>query len=241
MQCKVMTYNIQSCNDFEEKRLGSQKKLIAYLRETDADVVVLNEVRNIPGDPLTDDQAGVIARGLGWNYRFAKAIDLYNGEYGNAILTRHPIKSFSVTPIPLRELLPGEDPKRWREARCVLRAEVEIGGEELVVFGSHFGLSPGEQEWAVEITSALLDAETKPHVFMGDLNMEPDDPILAPIFARLQDSATVMKEQKLSQVSDNPTVKIDYVFASEGIRILDADIPASLISDHRPHWAVIEF
>jgi endonuclease/exonuclease/phosphatase family metal-dependent hydrolase len=118
---------------------------------------------------------------------------------------------------------------------------VEINGKTLVVFGSHFGLSAGEQEYAVEITSALLDAEEKPHVFMGDLNMEPNDPILAPIFARMKDTAVVMKEQKLSQVSDNPTVKIDYVFASEGIRVIDADIPESLISDHRPHWAVIEF
>ena len=241
MQCKVMTYNIQSCNDFEEKRLGSQQKLSDYLREVDADVVVLNEVRDIPGNPLTEDQAGVIARALGWNYRFAKAIDLYDGSYGNAILSRHPIKAFSVTPIPLKPLAPDEEAPRWREARCVLRAEVEINGEELVVFGSHFGLSAGEQKYAVEITSALLDAETKPHVFMGDLNMEPHDPILAPIFARLNDTAAVMKEQKLSQVSDNPTVKIDYVFVSDGIRVLDADIPASLISDHRPHWAVIEF
>lgn len=241
MQCKVMTYNIQSCSDFEEKRLGSQEKLIAYLRQTDADVVVLNEVRDIPGNPLTEDQAGFIARGLGWNYRFAKAIDLYDGSYGNAFLTRHPIKSFSVTPIPLKPLTPDEEHPHWREARCVFRAEVEIDGEELVVFGSHFGLSAGEQKYAVEITSALLDAETKPHIFMGDLNMEPDNPILAPIFARMKDTATVMKEQKLSHVSDQPTVKIDYVFVSEGIRVQDADIPVSLISDHRPHWAIIEF
>ena len=241
MICKVMTYNIQSCNDFLEKRLGSQEKLAEYLRQQNADVVVLNEVRDIPANPLTDDQAGTIARALGWNYHFAKAIDLPGGIYGNAILSRHPIHNFSVTPIPLRELKPGEDPHRWREARCVLRAEVEINGNTLVVFGSHFGLSAGEQEYAVEITSALLDAEEKPHVFMGDLNMEPNDPILAPIFARMKDTAVVMKEQKLSQVSDNPTVKIDYVFASEGIRVIDADIPESLISDHRPHWAVIEF
>jgi len=194
MQCKVMTYNIQSCNDFEEKRLGSQQKLSAYLREVDADVVVLNEVRDIPGNPLTEDQAGVIARELGWNYRFAKAIDLYDGSYGNAILSRHPINAFSVTPIPLKELEPGEEPARWREARCVLRAEVEINGETLVVFGSHFGLSAGEQKYAVEITGALLDAEKKPHVFMGDLNMEPDNPILAPIFARMKDTAVVMPE-----------------------------------------------
>lgn len=241
MQCKVMTYNIQSCNDFLTHTLGSQEKLAAYLREQDPDVVVLNEVRDLPDNPLTEDQAGTIARILGWNYHFAKAIDLYNGEYGNAILSRHPIHNFSVTPIPLRELRPDEEPPRWREARCVLRAEIDIGGETLVVFGSHFGLSRGEQEYAVEITSALLDAETRPHVFMGDLNMEPDNPTLAPIFARMQDTASVMPEPKLSHISDEPTVKIDYVFASEGIRILDADIPASLISDHRPHWAKIEF
>lgn len=241
MKCKVMTYNIQSCCDFVEKGKRSQEKLIAYLRETDADVVVLNEVRDLPGDPLTEDQAGMIARGLDWNYRFAKAIDLYNGSYGNAFLTRHPIKSFSVTPIPLKDPEPGEELPRWREARCVFRAEVEIDGETLVVFGSHFGLSASEQKYAVEITGALLDAETKPHVFMGDLNMEPDNPILAPIFARMKDASTVMPEPKLSHISDNPTVKIDYVFVSDGITVHDADIPASLISDHRPHWAEIEF
>ncbi|MBE6658851.1 MAG: hypothetical protein E7604_10440 [Ruminococcaceae bacterium] len=241
MRCKIMTYNIQSCNDFQTHTLGSQEKLAAYLREQDADVVVLNEVRDIPGNPLTEDQAGTIARSLGWNYYFAKAIDLPGGIYGNAILSRHPIHNFSVTPIPLKELKPDEEQPRWREARCVLRAEVEINGEILVVFGSHFGLSRGEQEYAVEITSALLDAEDKPHVFMGDLNMEPDHPALAPIFARMQDTAAVMAEPKLSHISDEPTVKIDYVFVSEGIRVLDADIPASLISDHRPHWAIIEF
>ena len=30
MQCKVMTYNIQSCNDFLTHTLGSQEKLAAY-------------------------------------------------------------------------------------------------------------------------------------------------------------------------------------------------------------------
>lgn len=241
MKCKVMTYNIQSCNDFEENHLGSQDKLIAYLREQNADVVILNEVRDIPSSPLMDDQAGTIARGLGWNYRFAKAIDMLDGSYGNAILSRHPITDFSVTPIPLKELKPGEVPAKWREARCVLRAEVEINGEKLVVFGSHFGLGESELEYAVEITSALLDSEICPHIFMGDLNMEPNNPILTPIFERMQDVSAIMPTQKLSWPSDTPTIKIDYIFASNDIRVVDADIPKSLISDHRPHFAIIEF
>lgn len=241
MTCKVMTYNIQSCNDHLEGRLGSQEKLIAYVREVSPDILVLNEVRDIPGNPLTEEQAGMIARGLGWNWKFARAIDLPGGEYGNAILTPHPITDFSVTPIPLKPLLPGEEEPRWREARCVLRAEIDVNGKPIVVFGSHFGLSEGEQNYAVEITTALLDAEEKPHVLMGDFNMKPDDPILAPIFARMQDASSVMAEPKLSFVSDHPTIKIDYIFVSEGITVHAADIPASMISDHRPHWADIEY
>lgn len=241
MKCRIMTYNIQSCHDHMENRLGSQEKLIAYVREAAPDVLVLNEVRDIPGNPLTEEQAGVIARGLGWNFRFAKAIDLPGGEYGNAILSPHPIRDFSVTPIPLRPLLPGEKEGRWPEARCVLRAEVGIGDMPLVVFGSHFGLSEREQEYAVEITSALLDAEEKPHVLMGDFNMQPDNPILAPIFARMKDASCVMAEPKLSFISEAPTVKIDYIFVSDGINVHASDIPASTISDHRPHWADIEY
>lgn len=53
------------------------------------------------------------------------------------------------------------------------------------------------------------------------------------------DTAEFMSEQKLSYPSDNPEVKIDYIFVSPDIEVVTADIPAIVASDHRPHTAEI--
>jgi endonuclease/exonuclease/phosphatase family metal-dependent hydrolase len=35
-------------------------------------------------------------------------------------------------------------------------------------------------------------------------------------------------------------VKIDYIFVSPDVRVVSADIPATVASDHRPHVATVE-
>ena len=75
---------------------------------------------------------------------------------------------------------------------------------------------------------------------MGDFNMEPDNPILKPLMQALQDTAKEFSAPKLSFPSDNPSVKIDYIFLSKDLKVQSADIPAIISSDHRPHIAVIE-
>ena len=76
---------------------------------------------------------------------------------------------------------------------------------------------------------------------MGDFNLTPDSPLLLPIRAKMQDTADSFAEEKRSWPSDKPEVKIDYIFASRDARIVSADIPAIVASDHRPHIAEIEF
>lgn len=242
MIAKVMTYNIQSCLDYISRKIGTQKKLADFIRAQTPDVVVLNEVHDLgPSDQYTA-QAQDIANLLGWNACFAKAIEIPGvGPYGNAILSPHPIEHFSVTPVPLQPLQEGEMEEGYREARCILRAEITKEGKTLAVYGSHFGLTPGEQTYVVSLACALLDRETKPHVFMGDFNMEPDDPKLAPIYERMTDTACTFEVSKLSFPSDTPKIKIDYIFASRDTKVRYADIPSTVISDHRPYIAEIEY
>ena len=241
MKMKVMTYNIQSCLDYDTRKRDTQARLAAFIKEQNPDVVVLNEVHDIGASKEFTAQAKDIADLLGWNHRFAQAIDIPNvGPYGNAILSPYPIENFTVTPVPLQPLKEGDNPG-WREARCILRAEITKDGKTLAVYGSHFGLTPGEQEFVVSLAAGLLDNETLPHVFMGDFNMQPDNPTLVPLFERMQDTAAVFDAPKLSYVSDEPTDKIDYIFASRDVTVLNADIPAVVISDHRPYIAEIEF
>ncbi len=241
MKFKVMTYNIQSCLGYISRKYETEPQLAAYIKEVNPDVVVLNEVHDKGPSPVFSAQPKEIAAHLGWNHAFAEAIYIDGvGPYGNAILSPYKIENFSVTPVPLRPLAPGAKEDGYREARCILRAEIEKDGQRLAVIGSHFGLTEPEQLDVVSLVSDLLDREALPHVLMGDFNMQPDDEKLAPIYTRMQDTAAVFDAPKLSFVSDKPTIKIDYIFASKDVTVLSADIPAVVISDHRPYVAEIE-
>ena len=74
---------------------------------------------------------------------------------------------------------------------------------------------------------------------MGDFNVLPEDDVLKPIRERMKDAADCFDKPLLSFPSDEPDRKIDYIFVSPDIEIVSADIPAIVVSDHRPHTAVI--
>ena len=113
---------------------------------------------------------------------------------------------------------------------------IDVGGG-LNVLVSHFGLNPDEQENAVQTVMPNLPENRC--VFMGDLNMEPDNPILNPIMQSLYDTAQNFSAPKLSFPSDTPRMKIDYIFVSKDLKVESADIPDIISSDHRPHIATI--
>ena len=83
-------------------------------------------------------------------------------------------------------------------------------------------------------------AELNKVILMGDFNLPPESELLLPIKARLFDTAELFEKEKLSYPSDAPFVKIDYLFTSHDIKVLSADIPEIIASDHRPHTAAIE-
>jgi endonuclease/exonuclease/phosphatase family metal-dependent hydrolase len=56
----------------------------------------------------------------------------------------------------------------------------------------------------------------------------------------MKDTADVFTEELWSFPSDVPRGKIDYVFVSPDVTVLSADIPALVVSDHRPHVAEIQ-
>lgn len=74
---------------------------------------------------------------------------------------------------------------------------------------------------------------------MGDFNVTPDSELLKPIYEKMVDTATLFNGEKLSWPSDKPTMKIDYIFVSPDIKIVSADIPEIVASDHRYHIAEI--
>lgn len=229
-----MSYNTQHCLNFVTQEIDYDI-IVDTIQRCGADVVGLQEIRDEGTDPAFVAQTKIIAERLGFYYYFAKAIDVgENNPYGIALVSRYPILSTEKVFIPDPQVRKYDG---YYETRVLLKAVIDVGGV-LNVLVSHFGLNPDEHENAVRTVISNLPKERC--VLMGDFNMEPDNPILNPIMQRLYDTAQNFASPKLSFPSDTPTVKIDYIFVSEDIKVQYADIPEIVSSDHRPHIATIE-
>lgn len=229
---KVMSFNTQHCNNYRTQTIDFDvmaKTILAF----DPDMVGLNEMRGAGADPAYTAQAEKLAELTGMPYfHFAPAIQLAEGPYGNAFLSKVPIKSVETVMIPDIE---DKSDAPYFETRCILKAALANG---LTVLVTHMGLSDGEQHSAVgTVLKTLTDEKC---ILMGDFNTTPDDQKLAPLYEKMQDTAVCFDAPKLSFPSDNPDRKIDYIFVSKDIKVLSADIPAVVASDHRPYVAELE-
>ena len=226
---KIMSFNTQHCWNYLEKK-PDVAIMAEAIRTCGADIVALNEMRQAgPHGPQTKMLAD--ATGLSYHY-FAGASEDDEGPYGNGLISRYPIVCAKTVLVPDPE--PRRIPGGCYETRCLLKARLANGLTVLVI---HFGLNPDEQENAVKtIMEHIVDEKC---ILMGDFNVTPDDPVLAPIREKMRDTADCFAAPYLSFPSDEPTIKIDYVFVSPDLTVESADIPAIVASDHRPHVAEI--
>ncbi len=232
MKLTAMTYNI-----FSGKNLYRDLNLehaASVIRQINADFVTLNEVRKHTSDIGPVDQADEMGRLTGYYPVFAKTIDILGGEYGIGLLSRLPVLESQVVHIP--------DPERigdgHYEHRCILRCVLLADGKPITVFCTHFGLVPSEQENAVQTALSLIEKETNPVLFMGDLNAEPHTPEVQALFAALKD--TCAEKDFLTFPSDTPKIKIDHILYKGDWRVLDVYSMDTQNSDHRPLIARME-
>ena len=239
MKLRVMTYNIQHGNVHLGEGIDLSKTC-GVISNTGSDIIGLNEVR---GRGLCEDytvQVETMASLLGYHCYFGRSIYVGGTEpYGNAVLSKYPIVEASVVKIPDPIF-----PSNRIESRSICRAVVEIvkDGEvrRLVILSSHFGLSKEEQEHAVSTALSVCQSESLPFVLMGDFNVTPDNPVLAPLYKNLNDTDALLPAGKTFP-SHKPENKIDYIFTSGNIKINSAEVINAVASDHLPIVADIEF
>lgn len=234
MKIRFMSYNIQTCHDFYSREINVPG-IAEVIRRMNADVIGLNEVRD--EGPAEDyfSMAGQLAEELNMQFYFARAVTFKSGPYGNAILSRYPLSGLETHAI---ENAPKETCTRYFEPRCVLKAHLDAGrGADILV--SHFGLNVSEQELAVKKVLELKDRLAGPVVMMGDLNAQPHDAVLQPLFEAFSDTAAAAQEKLLTFPSDHPSIKIDYIFLSGGLSAEHVEVPPIIASDHLPYIADI--
>ncbi|MBQ7792257.1 MAG: endonuclease/exonuclease/phosphatase family protein, partial [Clostridia bacterium] len=145
---------------------------------------------------------------------------------------RFPIKSGEILTIPFME--GGED----REPRRFLKAVVEAE-KDVTVFVSHFGGHPREQELAVDTFLEEVKSVKTPVLLMGDFNTSPQSGVLQSVYVRMEEALS--KENLFTFPSFHPVRKIDYIFASKPAGFYNQQVMETVVSDHFPLVATVEF
>lgn len=156
----VASYNIHRGVGLD-RRLDLDR-IAGVVAETHADVVGLQEVIRGNGSAGAD-QAAYLASRLGMDIVMGETRAHGGGTYGNAVLTRLPIKGSARC-----DLSCG-----IREPRGCLRVDLAVGDRVLHVFVVHLGLAFRERREQVELLGGFIRASAElegPRVLLGDFN-----------------------------------------------------------------------
>ena len=233
MRIKALTFNIKLGLNEISGELDFEA-VAAVIRETGADIVNLNEVYGSAEFPSPESEmtASLIARLAGYEHSFFSPAIIAGGRpYGNAFLSRFPIKYAEIIPIPDPRSRPEG---QHYESRVITKFILKPGDFPLSVYTSHFGLNASESENAVSMMTDLVNEEHNPFVCMGDFNLGPGNSLLAPLLAVTQDTSAA---ENLSFTSTKPEMRIDYILVPPGTETVSSGIIKKIVSDHFPYYA----
>ncbi len=245
---RMATFNILHGHSVRDDVIELDR-LVASVRELDADVLALQEVDLDQPRSGMADLTAVAAEAMGAvSHRFVAAISGTPGAtwmaatgreqpgtaaYGIALLSRFPADSWQVVrlpripakfpmylPGPNRVMMVDEEPR----AAMVARLDTPLG--PLTVANTHLSFVPGWNRVQLRHLVRDLRGFPGPRVLMGDLNMTPPTPSrwsrLRPLGAAPTFPADVPDRQLDHILTDDRNLRADHCWA-----------PALPISDHR--------
>ncbi len=241
-QLKVVSWNIFGGRDVPG--------VIKGLRELDADIIGLQEV--LESEDGGENNAREIAEALGYSWLYAPTqllvpsssyvlTQLGIGEkkwWGNALLSRYPMSDKQVHTL-------SETSKR-----TALEATVTVDGARLRVLSTHL-VHGGER--AAEVRNAQVErlvaaiSSDVPAIVMGDFNATPESASVKRV-----GSVLVQTERDLTRptIGLHPELyhgpggatdrlRLDYIFATSDLSVIETGTFDSDASDHIPVYAIL--
>jgi endonuclease/exonuclease/phosphatase family metal-dependent hydrolase len=236
VRLRVLTYNIHHGEGTDGKLdLARIAKVISGEKP---DLVALQEVDVNTTRTGGVDQAAELARLTGMHVVFGKAIDYQGGAYGNAVLSRFPITSHAVHPLPAKE---------GSEKRCGLAAVVRPwqGGPALTFVSTHLDHLRDESDRLAQadaLQQALLKDTEQATILAGDLNAVPGSETIKRFTGKWVDTGAEANAPTVPAA--RPNRRIDYVLLRPAAvwRAVETKVlEESVASDHRAVLAVVEW
>ena len=226
----IMTFNIHhGVNKVGQESLDL---IIEAISDTQAHIIALQEVDKFMPRSGFKDQAKEIANALGYYYVYGETINVLGIKYGNAIISRFPILEYE------NKKLPGDS----IEGRGLLGAKINVEGSLFQVYTTHLGLSARDREKQIKSINASIEQLTTPFILMGDFNCEPFSQEITELSSILTDIAIKTQKDDLytyAFYSDVPNTRVDRIYVSPHIDVIDYYVINSAISDHSMVLGVI--
>ncbi len=225
---RVMTYNMHHGEGLDGK--VDLQRIADLIRREQADIVALQEVDK--GTQRTDQRnfPTELATLTGLTCIFSNNYSFQGGEYGNALLTRFPVQTWTNT--HLTRVTPGEQ-------RGLLQAVVRVQGRELVVMDTHLdNVSDAERLLSAgQIIGIVESYRERPLVLCGDFNAQAGSSTYQKLRSRLADAWKLAGEGEGNTIpAKAPRQRSDYIWVGQTnlLRAVRAWVPKSEASDHLP-------
>ncbi|MGI9332796.1 MAG: endonuclease/exonuclease/phosphatase family protein [Gammaproteobacteria bacterium] len=236
---RVLTYNVHSCIGID--RSLSVERVTEVIARARPDLVALQELDL--GRKRTNglDQARRIAELLTMDGHFFAPLAIEEEQFGDAILSRWPIRLVRAERLPGLRGLPA---RLTPEPRGALWVELDWAGTPLQCINTHLGLRARER-WLQ--TQALLGPRwlgdercRKPVILCGDLNAIASSRVCRKLSESLNDAqlSLYLHKPRRTFSSRYPLLRIDHVYTSADLVACRVEVPTDAIarvaSDHLP-------
>jgi endonuclease/exonuclease/phosphatase family metal-dependent hydrolase len=233
---RVATYNVHGCVGTDGRR--SEKRIAEVIASLQVDAIGLQELDLNRRRSAGVDQAALIAEQLGWHRYFHPAIRIGDEHYGDAILSRYPMK------LRQAQELPSVTTRVCPESRAAIWVEIESPLGPVQLINTHLGLGRRERLMQAELLAGpewlgRVDSG-EPLVLLGDFISLPGSRPFQILAGKLRHARTFNTPAPGLRTFPTrfPSLAIDHIFVNQSLCVASVAVikhaPARIASDHFP-------
>ena len=216
-EIKIISYNIHS--GLDKDMFPSLFDIIDFLRDTDADIICLQEVNE---SAKAGFQVSSLKEDLDMYAHFGANVVKLGSNYGLATYCKYPIVSQKHIYLSSK-----------KEQRGMLHTVVNLGrGKKLNIINLHLGLDKEERELQLQEVETFIKELNDQYIVVGDFNqgdVDVNKEIFKDVAEELNQNNTLTYATSLD--------RIDYILLSPNIEVIEYDVIKKNMSDHFPIYA----